>query len=479
MARRMIARLLCSMLIAVSVAPGQQEMPAATAYRIAMARRAEALPYVVQLPPNYAAERAWPLLVLLPDGPTEAAAKAAIDGVGGAIAAAGFVVVCPAVAPADAQLPEFFAQLRQTFRVDQGGMHAAGGAAGAATALRVVVANAHEFQTITLWGGAEQEDTTGVLRLRDRRVRVLRSATPADLATHFAALHAERAEKDAAADVARTLDDFHDAATKGDEDRYFTILPEDAVFLGTDATERWTGAQFKKFALPYFQRGSAWTYVPLRRAITIADSGALAWFDEALDNLAYGECRGSGVLERRGGGWVLRQYNLTVPVPNDLMRGVVDRIRAFAAGRGPASTTVVLVRHAEKTGQGDDPDLTEGGVVRSLRLAETLAGLDVAAVYTSEFRRTAGTAGPLCQAKKLQAKVVPAADAAALASRLRRDHPGRVAVVVGHSNTLPAVAKALGVKDQIAIGDDEYDRLFIVTLFGDEARLLSLRYGGG
>lgn len=456
----------------------QQPLPASVSFKIAAARRTEALPYVVQLPADFTPERWCPLLLLLPDGATEAAAKAAIDTVGRPIAEAGFVVVSPAVADGDTLLPELFAQLRQTYRIDQGSIHAAGGGTAAASAIRIVRNNSHEFQTLTLWGAAAQEDAAPVLRLRERRVRTLTTPTTTELRDHFVALHAERAEKGIAAEVARTLDDFHDAATKGDEDRYFAILPEDAVFLGTDPAERWTGAHFAKFALPYFQRGPAWTYVPVRRSITLAEGDAFAWFDEVLDNQSYGECRGTGVLVKRDGRWVVRQYNLTVPVPNDLMRSVVDRIRAAAAGRAPAATTVVVVRHAEKRGEGDDPELSDAGVVRSLRLAETLAGLDVAAVYTSEFRRTSATAGPFCGPRNLQPKIVPAADPVGLAARLRKENPGRAMLVVGHSNTVPAILKALGVKEEVQVGDDEYDRLFVVTLLGDEARLLQLRYGG-
>jgi hypothetical protein len=38
--------------------------------------------------------------------------------------------------------------------------------------------------------------------------------------------------------VAGVLDDWHDAAAKADEPRYFAHFSSDAVFMGTDATER-------------------------------------------------------------------------------------------------------------------------------------------------------------------------------------------------------------------------------------------------
>ena len=223
--------------------------------------------------------------------------------------------------------------LRHRYRIDQGALHALVGDRPG-PALKALLAQRHEFQTVTVFGAAQAADLDGVRRLRARRVAVLGDVDAAALAAHVRKLHDARAAKGAAGAVARVLDSFHDAAAVGDEDRYFAIFPGDAVFLGTDATERWSGDEFRAFAMPYFQRASAWTYVPFERHVTVAPGGALAWFDEALDNAGYGECRGTGVLVRRGDAWVLQQYNLTVPVPNDLMAGFAKRIRAHLDGAG-------------------------------------------------------------------------------------------------------------------------------------------------
>lgn len=131
-----------------------------------------------------------------------------------------------------------------------------------------------------------------------------------------------------------TLDAFHRAAAVGDETTYFRILPDDATFLGTAIEERWSGAEFRKFAMPYFQRDSAWVYEPVERWLTYVPSGDYAWFDEILVNDAYGKCRGSGVLQRRDGAWVIVQYNLSIPVPNELAKDLVARIRALASRPG-------------------------------------------------------------------------------------------------------------------------------------------------
>lgn len=145
-------------------------------------------------------------------------------------------------------------------------------------------------------------------------------------------------------DIGYALDDLHDAASKADEDRYFARFTSDAVFLGTDDTERWTIAEFRAYAHPYFAKGQGWTYVPVERHITILPGGDAAYFDEKLDNAKYGRCRGTGVLVRDPKtryGWSVAQYNLTVPIPNEMLEGVAAQIRASAPppAPAPASTT--------------------------------------------------------------------------------------------------------------------------------------------
>jgi len=470
---------LVAALLAVPLGAAPQALPEPSIRQVAVPAVVVPLSFVVQSPPGYAPEQRYPLLLLLPDGAMDlAAAQATIKDLGAEIARGGFVVVSPAMAGREAELGVLLARLRQLFRIEQGGMHVGGGGAGAKSAVCVAMQHSYQFQTITVWGGVSNEDVAPLRRLRERRVQVLDSPDAAALRAHFAALYAARAETGAAADVGFTLDDFHEAASKGDEATYFAILPDDAVFLGTDATERWTGKQFREFAMPYFERGPAWIYVPLRRWITLSADGAFAWFDEVLDNEGYGECRGSGVLERRAERWVVRQYNLTVPVPNDLLRGVAERIRAFADGRAPATTTIVVVRHAEKAAGVDDPDLTEAGRARAELLAKTLRATPVRAVFTSPFRRTVATVAPLCRDKKLEAVPVPVGETKGLVTRVMKENLGQTVLVCGHSNTVPAILKAFGVREPPAIADDEFDSLFVVTVGPDGAQCLALRYGG-
>ena len=123
------------------------------------------------------------------------------------------------------------------------------------------------------------------------------------------------------------LDAFHEAAAEADEERYFACLAPDAVFIGTAPGERWTGDDFREFVHGYFTEGKGWTYVPSERSVSVAPDGGSAWFDERLDNDFYGECRGTGVLRLEGDRWVIAQYALCIPIPDEIASDVVALIQ--------------------------------------------------------------------------------------------------------------------------------------------------------
>ena len=130
-----------------------------------------------------------------------------------------------------------------------------------------------------------------------------------------------------AARVHAVLDEFHAAASKADEEAYFARLALSPVFLGTDPGERWAGEDYRDFVHRYFSQGKGWTYEPSSRTVEIAVDGQTAWFDERVENEWYGQCRGTGVLQLREGEWKIEQYNLTIPIPNELAADVVAKIR--------------------------------------------------------------------------------------------------------------------------------------------------------
>lgn len=163
----------------------------------------------------------------------------------------------------------------------------------------------------------------------DLELRRLEDATEAQRAAFESWLDQpwEEDETEAEEAVAEVLDDLHELAAGGDPDAYFALFADDAMFLGTDATERWSIEEFRAFAEPHFADGHGWTYTVEDRWVHVSGDGDTAWFDEILHNERLGECRGSGVLTRSGDDWLIAQYNLTLPVPNELIDDVVKQIR--------------------------------------------------------------------------------------------------------------------------------------------------------
>ena len=112
------------------------------------------------------------------------------------------------------------------------------------------------------------------------------------------------------------LNGLHLDAHKGNFESYFDRYSTDAVFLGTDKTERWTKEEFKAYAKPAFSDGHGWTYVVIER--NWEGDGNTRWFDEILLNEKLGHCRGTGVVELVNGEWKISHYALTMLVPNSI-----------------------------------------------------------------------------------------------------------------------------------------------------------------
>jgi uncharacterized protein (TIGR02246 family) len=129
-------------------------------------------------------------------------------------------------------------------------------------------------------------------------------------------------------DIDTLIDGWHQAASTADEVAYFGAMTDDAVFIGTDKTERWGRAAFEAFAKPHFAGDEAWTYTPTSRQVRVA--GDVGWFDETLVHARYGDVRGSGVVLKQGKDWKLAHYVLSFPVPNDAAADVIDRIKRQA-----------------------------------------------------------------------------------------------------------------------------------------------------
>ena len=122
--------------------------------------------------------------------------------------------------------------------------------------------------------------------------------------------------------ITTMLDSFNRAAAKADYNTYFNFYTDDAIFTGTDATERWDKKAFMAWAKPIFDKGKAWDFTALDRHIYFDKTGKLAWFDELL-NTQMKICRGSGVLVKQGEDWKVQQYILSTTIPNDQLDAVI------------------------------------------------------------------------------------------------------------------------------------------------------------
>mgnify|MGYP000653840822 CR=1 FL=1 len=129
--------------------------------------------------------------------------------------------------------------------------------------------------------------------------------------------------------INKVLDQFHQAAANANAQVYLGSLTDDAIFLGTDASERWTKEQFTAFVLPYFNQDKGWLYLAKERNISLLNQSSVAFFDEVLENSNYGLCRGSGVLVLTSEGWKISQYSLSILVPNGVANQVTEQIKHY------------------------------------------------------------------------------------------------------------------------------------------------------
>ncbi len=149
-----------------------------------------------------------------------------------------------------------------------------------------------------------------------------------------------------------------------------------------------------------------------------------------------------------------------------------------------ATTTIIFVRHAEKALQpADDPGLSQAGKLRATELARQLVYADVVAgvdaIYSTSYRRTEETVQPVATALNLPITPYDAANTETVMDEIVRQHKGRIVLVVGHSNTVPALIGNMGASKKVPqIDENEYDNIYIVSIpwFG-KTKTIRLRYG--
>jgi len=128
-------------------------------------------------------------------------------------------------------------------------------------------------------------------------------------------------------EINQFMDNWHLFAANADT-LFFEMMAPNGVYIGTDKTEIWKRDEFKKWAMPFFKRKSAWDFKAIKRNIYFSDDKKYAWFDEQLDTWM-GVCQSSGVLKRKGKTWEIEHYQLSVTLPNDVTKDFIKLVKDY------------------------------------------------------------------------------------------------------------------------------------------------------
>jgi 2,3-bisphosphoglycerate-dependent phosphoglycerate mutase len=159
--------------------------------------------------------------------------------------------------------------------------------------------------------------------------------------------------------------------------------------------------------------------------------------------------------------------------------GAVVVFAYFATFRRPL-TTVILIRHAEKNIEPNnpDPDLSPAGQARAQELVRIFGDAGINAIYATQFKRTQQTVKPLADKLGLPVNQVNSKNTADLLAQIRAQHSGQVIFISGHNNTVPEIVAALGGPTYPVIPETEFDNLYIVSVYRTgKAKVVKLKYG--
>ena len=159
--------------------------------------------------------------------------------------------------------------------------------------------------------------------------------------------------------------------------------------------------------------------------------------------------------------------------------GAVILFAYFATFNRPV-TTVILVRHAEKKIEPNnpDPDLSPEGVERAQEIARMFGEAGVNAIYATQFKRTQQTVKPLADRTGVPVSLLDANQTDELVKCIQTELRGKTVFIAGHNNTVPAIVSTLSGDTYPVIPESEFDNLFVVTIYRfGKAKVVKLRYG--
>ena len=159
--------------------------------------------------------------------------------------------------------------------------------------------------------------------------------------------------------------------------------------------------------------------------------------------------------------------------------GAVVVFGYFVTFRRPV-TTVIIVRHAEKVIDPNNPDvdLSPAGQARAQEIARVLSDAGINAIYATQYKRTQQTVKPLADKLGLTPVIVNSRNTGDLLGQIRAQRSGQTVFIAGHNNTVPEIIAALGGPQYPAIPESQYDNLYIVTVYRTgKARVVKMKYG--
>lgn len=124
---------------------------------------------------------------------------------------------------------------------------------------------------------------------------------------------------------------------------------------------------------------------------------------------------------------------------------VLNSVLAYAQDK-----TIILVRHVEKdasaTADKRDPEMSDAGRERASRLVRATKKYKFDEIFSTDFKRTRGTAEPTAAKRKKSVQTYDASKQQELVDKIMASKNDKF-LVVGHSNTIPRLANLIAKKE--------------------------------
>ena len=139
----------------------------------------------------------------------------------------------------------------------------------------------------------------------------------------------------------------------------------------------------------------------------------------------------------------------------------------FIRSQETQTTTIYLIRHAEKADASKNPELSEQGIERALRWANYFEEIPLEIFYTTLTIRTQQTISSVASTKNKEIQFYQPVTFSL--KEIAAKHPGKTILIVGHSNTIPKhINDFLGKEIYEKIDENEFGNLYKITIKGKE-----------